>query len=108
MEEYMLALFGAILAFMFGLILAMINRNESRAVLREEQRQKTEALREAERDEREMLILESLNANFSITKELTDCVLYGKPANGELEEAYKYKQETKHKLESYMRRRAAR
>lgn len=64
--------------------------------------------KQAERDEREELTLESLNAIFSVTKELVDCTLYGKKPNGELEEAYKYKQETKHKLEDYYRRRAAR
>ena len=43
-----------------------------------------------------------------MTKELVDCTLYGKKPNGELEEAYKYKQETKHKLDDYYRKRAAR
>ena len=64
--------------------------------------------KQAERDEREELTLESLNAIFSVTKELVDCTLYGKKPNGELEEAYKYKQETKHKLDDYYRKRAAR
>lgn len=108
MDQVMITFLGAVLAFMFTVILFMIKRNDAKAIRREQARQKEEARKEAERDEREMLILECLNANFSITKELTDCVLYKKPPNGELEEAYKYKQDVKHKLEDYMRRRAAR
>ena len=107
MEQVWLTILGAILAFMSAVILYFLKRNEDRAVKREEKRQALEAQKEVERDEREMLILECLNANFSITKELTDCVLYKKPPNGELEEAFKYKQDVKHKMEDYMRRRAS-
>ena len=64
--------------------------------------------RTKDREEREELTLEALNAVFCITKELTDCMLCGKAPNGELEEAYKYKQSTKHKIENYERRKAAR
>ena len=80
-----------------GTILWMMKRNHTIA-----------EKKQAERDEREELTLESLNAIFSVTKELVDCTLYGKKPNGELEEAYKYKQETKHKLDDYYRKRAAR
>ena len=64
--------------------------------------------RAQDRVEREELTLEALNAVFCVTKELTDCVLNKKPPNGELEEAYRYKQDIKHKIENYERRRAAR
>lgn len=107
MEQVWLTILGATLAFMSAVILYILKRNEDRAVKREEKRQALEAQKEVERDEREILILECLNANFSITKELTDCVLYKKPPNGELEEAFKYKQDVKHKMEDYMRRRAS-
>lgn len=63
---------------------------------------------EADREEREELTLEALNAVFCVTKELTDCVLHDKEPNGELEQAYQYKQEVKHKLADYQRRKAAR
>ena len=72
-------------------------------------RQQNKADKRAEdREEREELTLEALNAVFCVTKELTDGTLYGKEPNGELEEAYKYKQNIKHKIENYERRRAAR
>lgn len=48
------------------------------------------------------------NQGRQLTKELVDCTLYGKEPNGELAEAYRYKQETKHKLDDYYRKRAAR
>ena len=54
-----------------------------------------------------MLTLDSLNAIFCVTKELTECVLNGKEPNGELHLAYEYKQKAKHDLEDYERRRAA-
>lgn len=108
MNQFWITLLAAVLAFMFGVILYMIKRNDEKAVRREQERQRTEALKEADRDEREMLILKGLNAVFSITKELTECVLYKKPPNGELEDALRYKQDVKHEIEDYMRRKAAR
>lgn len=70
--------------------------------------EKKQSEKEMERNEREELTLESLNALFHITKELVDCTLYGKPPNGEMEDAYQYKQNVKHKLDDYMRKKAAR
>ena len=96
MEQFVWILIGGIPSLLVGIVLAKMARNERKA-----------DEKEADRDEREMLILEGLNANFSITKELTDCVLYKKPPNGELEEAFKYKQDVKHRMEDYMRRRAS-
>jgi hypothetical protein len=90
-------LIAAIPSILSGVVLWFMKKNYASA-----------EKKQAERDEREELTLESLNAIFSVTKELVDCTLYGKKPNGELEEAYKYKQETKHKLEDYYRRRAAR
>lgn len=80
-----------------GIIILILTRQQSKADKRAQ-----------EREEREELTLESLNAIFSVTKELVDCTLYGKEPNGDLEEAYNYKQKTKHKLEEYYRKRAAR
>ena len=97
MEQFVWILIGGVPSLLVGIVLAKMARSEKKA-----------DQREADRDEREELILECINANFSITKELVDCVLYKKPPNGELEEAFKYKQDVKHKLEDYMRRRAAR
>ena len=90
-------LIAAIPSILSGVVLWFMKKNYASA-----------EKKQAERDEREELTLESLNAIFSVTKELVDCTLYGKKPNGELEEAYKYKQETKPKLEDYYRRRAAR
>ena len=90
-------LIAAIPSILSGVVLWFMKKNYASA-----------EKKQAERDEREELTLESLNAIFSVTNELVDCTLYGKKPNGELEEAYKYKQETKHKLEDYYRRRAAR
>lgn len=64
--------------------------------------------RARDREEREELTLEALNAVFSVTKELVDCTLHGKEPNGDLEKAYQYKQDIKHKIEDYERRKAAR
>ena len=63
--------------------------------------------RAKDREEREELTLEAINAIFSITKELTDCVLNKKVPNGELAEAFEYKQDVKHRIENYERKKAA-
>lgn len=108
LTEILLLVIGATLTFGFGFLSNKIKKHDEHAIERDRERRKIEAEREADRDEREELILESITANFCVTKELVDCVLYKKPPNGELEEAFSYKQQTKHKLEDYMRRRAAR
>lgn len=97
MEQIMIWIAAGVPSLMVGVVLAKLSKKERR-----------DEERERDRDEREELILESINANFCITKELVDCVLYKKEPNGELEEAFKYKQQVKHKLEEYMRKRAAR
>ena len=87
---------AAVPSVLSGIVLAVVSKSQKKA-----------DEREAERDEREMLTLQSLDAIFAITKELTECVLNHKKPNGELQEAYEYKQETKHKLEAYERKKAA-
>ncbi len=88
---------AALPSVLSGIILLVITKQQSKADKRAK-----------DREEREELTLEALNAMFCVTKELTDCTLYGKKPNGELEEAYNYKQNVKHKIENYERRRAAR
>lgn len=97
MEQFVWIIIGGIPSLLVGIVLAKMARNEKKA-----------DEKEADRDEREMLILKGLNAVFSITKELTECVLHKKPPNGELEDALRYKQDVKHEIEDYMRRKAAR
>ena len=97
MEQFVWILIGGIPSLLVGVVLAKMARSEKKA-----------DQREADRDEREELILESLNANGCVIKELYECRYHDKPANGDLEEAYQYQKEVKHKLEDYMRRRAAR
>lgn len=97
MEQFVWILIGGIPSLLVGVVLAKMARNEKKA-----------DQREADRDEREELILESLNANGCVIKELYECRYHDKPANGDLEEAYQYQKDVKHKLEDYMRRRAAR
>lgn len=97
MEQFVWALICGIPSLLVGVVLAKMARNEKKA-----------DQREADRDEREELILESLNANGCVIKELYECRYHDKPANGDLEEAYQYQKEVKHRLEDYMRRRAAR
>lgn len=87
---------AAVPSVISGIVLKVVNSNQKKV---EE--------REKERNEREMLTLDSLNAIFCVTKELTECVLNGKEPNGELHLAYEYKQKAKHDLEEYERRRAA-
>ena len=92
-----------------GILISLFATVLSGIILRKlDKMEKQTAKKEAERNEREELTLESINALFCTTKELVDTVLYEKPPNGEMQQAYKYKQETKHKLEDYMRKRAAR
>ena len=97
MEQFVWIIIGGIPSLLVGVVLAKMARNEKKA-----------DQREADRDEREELILESLNANGCVIKELYECRYHDKPANGDLEEAYQYQKEVKHRLEDYMRRRAAR
>ena len=87
---------AAIPSLLSGITLAILRKNGE-----------ANKKRQAEIDEREELTLEALNAIFSTTKELVDCTLYHKEPNGDLEEAYNYKQKTKHRLEEYCRKRAA-
>lgn len=96
-NEILLLVIGAGLTLLSGLTLAKLKSNEEKL-----------DRREAEKDERDELILESLNANGCVIKELYECRFHDKPANGDLEEAYQYQREVKHKLEDYMRRRASR
>ncbi|MCO7121902.1 hypothetical protein NIA71_08635 [Ihubacter massiliensis] len=70
--------------------------------------QKKAQSREEDRDKREQLTLEAINASFCVNKELVSCVLDGKPANGELDEAYEYQRNVKHKIEDYAREKASR
>lgn len=68
--------------------------------------QKSAQDREADRDEREKLTLDAINAIFCVNKELVRCVRGEKP-NGELTEAYEYEREVKHKIEEYARDKAS-
>lgn len=97
MEQFVWIIIGGIPSLLVGVVLAKMARSEKKA-----------DRREADRDEREELILESLNANGCVIKELYECRYHDKPANGDLEAAYQYQKDVKHKLEDYMRRRAAR
>ena len=97
MEQVVWILIGGIPSLLVGIVLAKMARSEKKA-----------DQREADRDEREELILESLNANGCVIKELYECRYHDKPANGDLQDAYQYQKEVKHRLEDYMRRRAAR
>lgn len=97
MEQITAWIVAGIPSLMVGVVLAKLSKNE----------RKNEE-RERDRDEREELILESLNANGCVIKELYECRFHDKPANGDLEDAYQYQREVKHKLDDYMRKRAAR
>lgn len=79
-----------------GITILILTRQQSKADKRAK-----------DREEREELTLEALNAVFCVTKELTDCVLKGKTPNGELEQAHNYKQDVKRRIEIYERRKAA-
>lgn len=65
------------------------------------------AVREAEKEQYEYLCMESLNAITCICKELYNCEMLGRTANGELKEAFNYMQESKHRLEDFLRKLAA-
>ena len=97
MEQLLWIFVGGVPSLLVGIVLAKMKKNEDKATQLE-----------ADRDEREELILEAMDAIFSITKELVDCVLFEKEPNGELEKAYAYKQEVKHKIRAYQRKKASR
>lgn len=87
---------GVITSVLAAVIISILTKN-----------QKAAEVKEAEREEREDLTLEALDAIFSISKELTRCVRGEKP-NGELTEAYDYLQDVKRKIKVYQRKRASR
>lgn len=87
---------GVITSVLAAVILSVITKNQKEAEIKEK-----------EREERENLTLESLDATFSICKELTRCVRGEKP-NGELTEAFDYMQDVKHRIAEYQRKRASR
>lgn len=87
---------GVITSVLAAVIISILKKN-----------QKAAEVKEAEREEREDLTLEALDAIFSISKELTRCVRGEKP-NGELTEAYDYLQDVKRKIKVYQRKRASR
>lgn len=95
MEQLIWVFIGGVPSLLTGLVLAKLSKSESKA----EQREK-------ERQEREELTLQSMDALFCVTKELVECTLHGKAPNGELQEAYNYKQQAKHRLEEYERKQA--
>lgn len=87
---------AAIPSVLSGLTMLVVTRHQKKA-------EKSNAATE----QREELTLKALNAVFCVTKELVDCTLYGKTPNGELAEAYQYKQKVKHEMEDYERHRAS-
>ncbi|MEG1298297.1 MAG: hypothetical protein RSD18_04835 [Anaerovoracaceae bacterium] len=96
MEAAVITLLNLVTTIIAGVILHAIKSGQKEAQKREE-----------DRDERERLTLEAINASFCVNKELVSCVLYRKPPNGEMEEAYKYQRDVKHKIEEYTRKKAS-
>ena len=107
MEQLIWVFVGGVPSFLSGVVLARMKRNEDKAEKREQKRQAIEAQREKDRQEREELTLQSIDALFCVTKELVECTLKGKTPNGELQEAYNRKQDVKHRLEDYERKQVA-
>lgn len=98
MEGYISTIIVAVIpSILSAMILAKLNKHHEKL-----------AMDERERDEREELILESIDATFDVAKELVNCVLYNKKPNGELEECLKRKDEVRKKLEKFERKRASR
>lgn len=95
METIIGALIGIVSSVLSGIILHVVKKN-----------QKDNEEREALRDRRSHLMLEAINANAGVSKELVRCVRGEKP-NGELTEAFEYQTKVKHKLEDYIREVAA-
>ena len=91
-EVFLTALIPSVLC---GIILLVIGYGQKKAQEREESRER-----------RELLTLESLNANFKIDEQLARCIRGEKP-NGDLTDALKYQKEIKHKLDDYIREQAA-
>ena len=96
METAIGILVGIFTAVMSGLILHAIKSGQKKAQVREE-----------DRDEREKLTLEAINASFCVNKEVVACVLDKKPPNGDLDNAYQYQRDVKHKIEDYAREKAS-
>ena len=89
-------LVAAVPSIISGVVMHRLKRHEA----------KMEA-RDAEKAEYEYLCMENLNAIAGVAKELYVCRMLGRTANGELEDAFRYMQDTKHQLEEYLRKIAA-
>lgn len=106
MDQFMWVMIGGVPSLLTSLVLYYLKLNNDKAEKREQARLRKEEQREKERQEREELTLQSMDALFCVTKELVECTLHGKTPNGELQEAYVYKQQAKHRLEEYERKQA--
>ena len=100
MESIWIAIGGIAVAAIPSIISALVIRriNKHEAMMDK---------RDKEKARYEYLCLSNLNAIAGVSKELYVCVQKGRTPNGELDDAFNYMQDTKHKLEEHLREMAA-
>ncbi len=107
-----MALYPYILTFIFSLGIALImwrlNKKDKKDEALEKERKQREEEQEAKRKTRDVLILQGLNANYHVTKELIPCVRGTKKPNGELLKAEEWMTKTNNQIDDFLRREGVR
>ena len=108
----MMALYPYILTFIFSLGIALImwqlNKKDKKDEALEKERKEREEAQEEKRKTRDVLILQGLNANYHVTKELVPCVRGTKKPNGELLKAEEWMTKTNNQIDDFLRREGVR
>ena len=107
-----MALYPYILTFIFSLGIALImwrlNKKDKKDEALETERKAREEAQEEKRKTRDVLILQGLNANYHVTKELVPCVRGTKEPNGELLKAEEWMTKTNNQIDDFLRREGVR
>jgi len=107
-----MALYPYILTFIFSLGIALImwqlNKKDKKDEALEKERKAREEAQEEKRKTRDVLILQGLNANYHVTKELVPCVRGTKKPNGELLKAEEWMTKTNNQIDDFLRREGVR
>lgn len=108
----MAMIYPYVLSFIFSLGTALImwrlNKKDKKDEALEKERKAREEAQEEKRKTRDVLILQGLNANYHVTKELVPCVRGTKKPNGELLKAEEWMTKTNNQIDDFLRREGVR
>lgn len=108
----MAMIYPYVLSFIFALGTALImwrlNKKDKKDEALEKERKAREEAQEEKRKTRDVLILQGLNANYHVTKELVPCVRGTKKPNGELLKAEEWMTKTNNQIDDFLRREGVR